>query len=245
MVGDANRGDAAVEANPLVILGEALGGHEASFVSAGARIAVRDERQWCNRGGECLAPHHEIDRRADLGAIGRDVAHGNRSAHARAEAARGNNAKRIAQQSQDLRAIAGGRAAIGPDANTLALWAAGQLGLNAAGTRESALAAAALLHGPRKTGLDRARGLIDVMAPEAQARFETQGIASTKADGLNRLILEQQLPQRLGMLGWDGNFEAILPRVARPRHVGFDSAEADGGCLHEAQARGLRGELPQ
>src|SRR5262245_10810357 len=244
MLGDANRGDATVEANPLVILGEAFGGHEASSL-AGAGIAVRDERQWRNRGGECIAAHHEIEPRADLGAIGRDIAHGNRCADARAEAARGNDAKGIAQQSQYLGAVAGGRAAIGPDANALALWALCQLGLNAVGTRESALAAAALLDGPRKTGLHRARGLIDVVTPEAQTRFQTQGIARAKADGLNRLILQQQLPQRLGMLGWDGDFEAILSRIARARHMGFDGAEADIGRLHEAQARRLRGELPQ
>src|SRR5262245_4215537 len=183
MVGNADRGDAAVDANPLVIFGEALGGHRASLVSCNAGIAVRDEGQWRNGGSERLAPDHEIDRRADLGTIGRHIAHGNRRADTRAEATGSNDAKMIAKQGQYLRAIAGGRAAIGSDANPLALWAVCQFGPNAVGAGEATLAAAALLQGPCQCRLNRARGLIDVKTVKTQSRFQAQRVASPKADG--------------------------------------------------------------
>ena len=158
-----------------------------------AGVAVRDERQRRDGGGERLAAHHQIHGRADRGTIGGDIAHGDRAVDAGSEAARGDDAERVAEQRQDLGALARRRAAVRLDADAAALGAVGQLVLDALGAGEAALAAAALLHRPDEIGLDRARRLVDVVAIEAEARLQAQRVARAEPDRLARLRSQQQL----------------------------------------------------
>ena len=117
-----------------------------------------------------------------------------------------------------------------------------QLVLDARRAREAALDAAPLLHGPHEVGLDRARGLVDVVAVEAEARFQAQRVARAQPDGLDRVVTQQQLPEALGLLGCHRDLEAVLAGVARARDVAVEPADGGTRRLHEGQPRCLRAQ---
>src|SRR5262245_55996002 len=127
------------------------------------------EGQRHHRRREGLAPHHQVHARSGLAIAGGDIAHGDGAVDARPEAARGHRADPLAQEREDLRALAGRRAAVRPDADAPTARALRQLPLDAPGAGETAVAAAALLDRPGEPRLDRARGLVDVVAVEAEA----------------------------------------------------------------------------
>ena len=73
---------------------------------------------------------------------------------------------------------------------------------------------------PVQVRFDRGRGLVDVVAVEAHARFEAEGVARAEAarddvDGLARL--EQREPHLVGLRGRDEDLEAVLAGVAGAR----------------------------
>ena len=70
--------------------------------------------------------------------------------------------------------------------------------LDALGARKSAFAAAALLDRPGEPGLDGARGLVDIVAVEAEAGFEAEAVAGAEADRLDADVFagfEQRVPE--------------------------------------------------
>src|SRR6187200_2002753 len=153
--------------------------------SALAGVAVGHERQRRDRRAQCLAAHHQIDGRADLGVIRLHVAHRHGAIDAGAEAARGDDADALAAGRKNLGALASRRASVRPDADALLLGATGQFLLNALGAGEAAPAAPPLLDRPGEARLDGAGGLVDVVAVEAEARLEAQRVARAEADGLH------------------------------------------------------------
>src|SRR6202040_10119 len=120
-----------------------------------------------------------------------DVAHGDRRPEARAKAARSDRADRRVLARFDLGAFARRHAAFGPQSDAQAARAVAQLGEHALGARETALLAPALLDRPSEPGFDRRGGRGDVVATEAQPRFEPQRVACTQADRLHLAVAEQ------------------------------------------------------
>src|SRR5690606_20910195 len=110
-----------------------------------AQVAMRRERERCDRGRERLAAHDELNARARLRKGRIDVAHGDRSIDARAETARGDGPDLLAVEGLHLGAVACGRAAVRLDADAHAARAVPQLALDAIRAREAALDAAPLL----------------------------------------------------------------------------------------------------
>src|SRR6202011_5812546 len=125
-----------------------------------------------------------------------DVPHGDRRAEARAKAARGDRADRRAVARFDLRAFARRHAPLGPQSDAQAARAVAQLGEHALGRPGAALPAPALLDRPGEAGFDRRGAGVDVVAVEAQPRFEPQRVARTEADRLHLAVAGQALRDR-------------------------------------------------
>ena len=81
----------------------------------------------------------------------------------------------------DLRALAGGRLALGPEPDQLARRPLLELAQDDLGTGEAALLAPPLADRPGEPGLDRGGGGVDVVAVERQAGLQAQRVARTQA----------------------------------------------------------------
>src|SRR5262249_60943925 len=86
-----------------------------------------------------------------------------------------------------------GRAAVRLEPDAAARRPVGELILDARGAGKAAFLAPPPRDRPGKPGLDRRRGLVDVVAVEAQARFQSQRIAGAEAGELDPPIVEQAL----------------------------------------------------
>src|SRR5262245_8039347 len=128
-----------------------------------ARVAVGHERQRRHAGPERLAAHHQIDWRPRRRAGLRQITHGDRTVDAGTEAARGDGAETFPQQRQDFATLPRWGAPVRPNANPPPLCSLRQLLADAARTQKPAFGPSALLDGPGKAGLDRARRLVDIM----------------------------------------------------------------------------------
>src|SRR3954469_19691700 len=113
-----------------------------------------------------------------------NVTHGDRAPEGRGESARRDLADDFAAD-RDLRALAGDRLALGQEADPFARCALGDLLPDHRGAGEAApsrsICAAFLADAPQQAGLDRRRGGVDVVAPEAKPGLETQRIACAEA----------------------------------------------------------------
>ncbi len=115
----------------------------------------------------------------------------------------------------------------------------GQFLLHAGGADEAAFGAAALGDRPHEVGFHGAGGFVNIMAIEAEARFEAKRIAGAEANGFHAHIGKQQIPQLHHVLVRDGNLEAVLAGVAGARDMGFDAIELKAFIVHELDvARG-------
>ena len=100
----------------------------------------------------------------------------------------------------------------------------GELVLDALGAGEAALDAAPLLDRPGEAGLDRARGLVDVVAVEAEAGLEPQRVARAEADRLHaRPAASSSLARSAASFGGHRDLEAVLAGVARAARCGSRS----------------------
>src|SRR5262245_56940598 len=101
-----------------------------------------------------LAAHEQIERHAVIAANGIDIAHRNRSAHGRPEAARRHLADALAGLAENLGPFAGRRLAVGAKADALARRAIEELLHDAGRARKIARHLAPLADGPGEPGLD-------------------------------------------------------------------------------------------
>ena len=101
--------------------------------------------------------------------------------------------------------------------------------------------AAPLLDRPGEAGFDRARGLVDVVAVEAEPRLEPQRVARAEPDRLHAVLRQQQLGEIRRLVGRDRDLEAVLAGVARARDVAVERADASRSPpVMNAKAGGIR-----
>ena len=72
-------------------------------------------------------------------------------------------------------------------------------------------------HGPRKAGFPRRDVLVHVLAVQVHAGFQAQRVTRAKP-GRMHARGHQRIPQGLGVLFWQDDFETILAGVTRARH---------------------------
>ena len=125
----------------------------------------------------------------------------------------------------DRGAVAGRRLAVEDDADAQPRRAVGELAGDAIGAGKAALGAPALGDGEAEIGLDRRRGLVDVVAVEAEAGLEPQRIAGAEADRQHLRLGEERAGEGLGMVGLHRDLEAILAGVAGAGDVAVDAVE--------------------
>ena len=102
---------------------------------------------------------------------------------------------------------------VGADADPPSRGALRQLARMHGGAGKAALGAPPLADRPGEIGLDRGRGLVDVMAVEAQPRFEPQRIARAEADRHYLGLGQQPARESLGLARRQRNLEAILAGI--------------------------------
>ncbi len=146
---------------------------------------------------------------------GVDIAHRDRRPERGAEAAAGDLADRVAGVIDDRRRLARRSAAVGADADAPARRTFGELAQDDAGAGKAAFRAPALADGPGELGLDRGRGLVDVVAVEAQPGFEAQRIARAEADRHHLRLGQQPLGQSRRVGRRQRNLEPVLAGIAR------------------------------
>ena len=116
------------------------------------------------------------------------------------------------------RAFAHRHALQADQADALGDAATSQLGLDDTAAWVATLARAAwapdLLYGPGQARLDGGGAVVDVVAIQAQAGFEPQGVARAQPGGFDFGLRQQRARQRLGVLGGHRDLEAVLAGVA-------------------------------
>src|SRR5437764_2001229 len=176
-------------------------------------IAVRNERHGRDTGVEQFAALFQFQRRAGLGEVGRDIAHGDGALERGREAAAGDLADLIAFAVEDERTLAHGLAAVDIEADALLRRAILELGEDAHRAREASLGAAALIDGEGQAGHHR-RGIeVEVVAVERQARLKPKRITRAEADRLGQLVGADYVGKRGGGGRRYGNLESVLAGV--------------------------------
>ena len=85
------------------------------------------------------------------------------------------------------------------------------------GAGEALLHLAALADRPGEVRFDGRRRFVDVVAVEAEARFEAQAVARAEADGRDVRVGEQHAREGGRDVARDGDFVAVLAGVAGAR----------------------------
>ena len=162
-----------------------------------------------------------------------DIAHGDGRIEAGTEAAGSDLADDAALLGGDLRAFAGGRAALWPDADPLD----GGCAIQRPGCAAEILCLlAALADGPEQIGFGRIARLVHVMAVKTQARFQPQTVARAKPDRQHFAFTQQRTGDRFGIRAFNRNLEPVL--------AGISGAADDGGRTRNRGARHLHeGEI--
>jgi hypothetical protein len=96
-------------------------------------------------------------------------------------------------------------------------------------------APAHLLNRPGQRGLDRGGGGVDVMAVEAQAGFQAEGVAGAQAGGLHFGLGQQGTGQGHGLVLVDRDLEAVLAGVARARDEAVGTGQLEAAAGHEGE----------
>ena len=143
------------------------------------------------------------------------------------EAAGGDAADLGARGVDDFRAVARRRAALQPEADALARRPVGERRLNARRAGKAALDAPPLLDRPGEPGLDRIDRLVELVAVEAQARFEPQRIARAEADRRDLRIGQQPPREGFRLVGGQRDLESVLAGVAGARDECGEPAERE------------------
>ena len=124
-----------------------------------------------------------------------------------------------------------------------------QLGQHHIGTDKApgarAAAAAHFLHGPVQASLYGGGGDVEIVAVQAQARFQAQRVARAQANGLNFRLCQQGARQGFGLRGGYGDFKAVFARVAAARHQAVGTGDGQAGAGHEHQLRRARCQARQ
>ncbi|MNG02533.1 hypothetical protein D3C84_855650 [compost metagenome] len=71
------------------------------------------------------------------------------------------------------------------------------------------------------------------MAIQTQAGFQAQGVAGAKTNRSDFWLSQQAAGQGVGLLGWNGNFEAVFTGVARAADVAVSTQQLHRLELHE------------
>jgi hypothetical protein len=135
-------------------------------------IGVGMKRQRDDTRAQGFAAHHEIDRGPDRRVGAHDVTHRDRSADARPEPARRDDANWSPIGRDNLRSFARWRTAVRPHAYTLTIGAIRERVLNPLGPGKAAFDASALLNRPGESGFDRVYRLIELVPVEAKSGLE-------------------------------------------------------------------------
>ena len=153
-------------------------------------------------------------------------------------------AEEVAAAVQHLGAFAGG-GALDQQAYAASRGPVLQLSQDALRPREVASVAPAAGDGEAEVGLDRAGGLVQVVAVERQARLEPQAVAGAEPGGADPLVGQQAAPQALGGVRGDQDLEPVLAGVARARDQQRRPLQLHSGETHESKRRRLRQECIQ
>ncbi len=145
------------------------------------------------------------------------------------------DADRRAVRRQHLGALAHRRAPGGANADAQPLRAVRQLLQDAFRAGEVSVLAPRLADGEGEVRLDRRGGLVEVVPVERQPGLEPERIARAEPDGLHLGLRQQRAGERLGMLGRDGNLEAVLAGIAGARDMAVDAVEFCARRAHEAE----------
>ena len=81
-----------------------------------------------------------------------------------------------------------------------------------------------------------------LVAVEAKAGLEPQGVARAEAGRLDLRLVQQHARERRRVLGRDRDLEAVLAGIAGARDPAAVAGDAKLGGLHEAELRRRRGE---
>src|SRR5579863_7119632 len=204
-----------------------------------AKIGMRMKGHRGDAGREPLAANHQSDWAARRGAGALDIAHRNRRADARAEAAGGDAADRPAFFADNVGAFARRSLAVRPQANAASRRTIGHLAKNAFSARKAAFFAPSLRDRPREACLDGARRLVDVVAIEAEAGLQPKGIAGAKADRPNLRVFEKAADEGRRLTGGKRNLKAILAGVARAgQKIAFNPVAFIAGRRHRHEWHG-------
>ena len=206
---------------------------------------MRRERHFHDLRGERFAAHHQLDLGADGRVARLDIAHCNRAIHRRAESARRDAADLRAARIENFRPLPRRCATLGQDADALTFRAVREFGSDARRTRISTALAPSLLNAPGEIGFDRRGRRVDVVAVEAQARFEAETVARPEANRRDARIGEQAFGESDDVVLVHGDLVAVLAGVARTRDVARNPG--DGQCTrgHECHLRRSRREVAE
>ena len=133
----------------------------------------------------------------------------------------------------------------GRETDPLARRALGDLLLDDGSAGKAALRAALLADAPQQARFDRRRRGVDVVAVEAEARFEAQRIARAQPDRLDLGLGQKLAGDGVGGVGRRGDLEAVAAGVARARDVAARAVDHDEGAGHELHRRDLRCQARQ
>ena len=100
-----------------------------------------------------------------------------------------------------------------------------------------------LLDRPDQTRLDRRGRRVDIVAVQAKASLEAQGIARSEPDRADLRVGEQRPPEGDRSVGLDRNLKAVLARVTGTGDVAIQARHAHLPGRHEGHVGGLRREL--
>ena len=188
-----------------------------------------------------LAAHHEVQFGAGRGDLARDVAHGDRAVHGRAEAARGDDPDLAAVRRRDRRALAGRRAAFGlePDADPRT---GPRRSRAARGPRPGSRPPAGGVSGSTRRALPRpgtwwcrCRGRRGTDPPRDEGSRARRGRSASPPGSA-----KERPPEGSGLVGLDGDLEPVLARVARSGDVAAQARDLEPARRHEGQVGGIR-----
>ena len=183
-------------------------------------VVVRHKRHLGHRRVGQLPPDADLQLRPRFRVLLGHVTHRDVLAQAGAEGARAHLADPGGAVGEQDVGVLPWRSASGNEAHPANGHAVGELLLDHLPSQKVAGVSPPLANGPRQSCLDGGDVLVQVVAVEAQAGLQAQGVAraeAAQADGLRVLGAppgEEGLGQSDGVGGRDGDLEAVLPRVA-------------------------------
>ncbi len=203
---------------------------------------VRDKWQLDNFHGDWLAAHDGVHAGAHGGVLRTHIGHGNGLVQHGAEQTAGDFAQALAGQTVHFRVFTHRHTLQAQQAHAHARECARRarkLRQHAGRAGEPAGACTVgtshFLHGPIQGPFHRRGGGVQIIAIQAQAGFQAQGIACTQANGFDFGLRQQRARQRLGVGRWHRNLEAVFAGVTTARDEQRRALPGEVATGHEHQ----------